>query len=85
LVHIIRGPIVECVHRGHVASGITTRLIAGWGNRLADPAAQRDEDDAGPAACGKRCGRCGGPVGGQRLALACASHKGAAIHTDMVT
>jgi hypothetical protein len=79
-------PLVECVHRGHVAIWHhDTGLIAGWGDtRRHDPAAERHEDDAGPAACGKRRGRCGGPVGGPpRAGLRLAP--GAAIHTDMVT
>ena len=86
LVRIIRGPLVECVHRGHVAvwhhdSG----LIAGWGN-TGDSILPRSAMkmmqalplvESGAADAAGLCDR--------RLALACASHKGAAIHTDMVT
>jgi L-asparaginase II len=87
LVRIIRDPLVECVHRGHVAIWHhDIGLIAGWGDTGGTILPRSaDQDDPGPAACGKRRGGCGRPVGGQRLALACASHQGAAIHTDMVS
>jgi L-asparaginase II len=86
LVRIIREPLVECVHRGHVAVWHhDTGLIAGWGDvsgRILPRSAMKMmqalplvESGAADAA----------GLSEVRLALSCASHKGAAIHTDMVT
>jgi hypothetical protein len=86
LVRIIRDPLVECVHRGHVAIWHhDIGLVAGWGDsggRILPRSAVKMvqalplvESGAADAA----------GLSEVRLALACASHRGAAIHTDMVS
>jgi len=86
LLHIIRDPLVECTHRGHVAVWRHgDGLVAGWGDvtgRILPRSAMKMmqalplvESGAADAA----------GLSEVRLALACASHQGAAIHTETVT
>ena len=85
LIEVWRGDLMECVHRGHVVvAGADGEIVQSWG----DPAAviyprsafkmiqalPLIESGAADAA-GLRA---------DQLALACASHQGAAIHTDRV-
>lgn len=86
LVRIIREPLVECVHRGRVAvwhhdSG----LIASWGDVDARilPRSAIKMMQALPLVESGAADAAG--LSDTRLALACASHQGAAIHTDTVT
>lgn len=86
LVRIVRTPMVECVHRGHIAiwrhgSG----LVASWGDPKTDilPRSAMKMMQALPLVESGAAEAAG--LSDKRLALACASHQGAAIHTDMVT
>jgi L-asparaginase II len=86
LVRIIRDPLVECVHRGHVAIWHhDTGLIAGWGDtrRHMLPRSAMKMIQALPLVESGAADAVG--LSEVRLALACASHQGAAIHTDTVT
>jgi L-asparaginase II len=86
LVHIIRDPLVECVHRGHVAVWhYDSGLIAEWGDIGAPilPRSAMKMMQALPLVESGAADAAG--LSEVRLALSCASHKGAAIHTDMVT
>jgi L-asparaginase II len=86
LVEIVRNPMVESRHRGHVAIWHhEVGLIGAWGNpetRILPRSAIKMiqalplvESGAADAA----------GLSDAHLALACASHKGAALHTDLVT
>lgn len=86
LVRIIRHPVVECLHRGHVAVWHhDAGLIAGWGDVTADilPRSAIKMMQALPLVESGAADAAGLPEA--RLALACASHHGAAIHTETVT
>lgn len=86
LVRIIRHPLVECLHRGHVAVWHhDAGLIAGWGDVTKDilPRSAMKMMQALPLLESGAAGAAG--LTDMRLALACASHSGAAIHTDTVT
>ncbi|ABD53183.1 asparaginase [Jannaschia sp. CCS1] len=86
LVEVHRGPILECKHRGHVAIWRHGEgLIAGLG---------ATEDRILPRSSSKMIQALPLVESGaadavsltpEHLALACASHQGAAIHTDRVT
>lgn len=85
LVHIIRGPVVECIHRGHVAvwhhdSG----LLASWGmpGKAILPRSACKMMQALPLVESGAADAAG--LSSRHLALACASHQGAAIHTGLV-
>jgi L-asparaginase II len=86
LVEVWRGPLRECVHRGHaVVMDHRGNMVESWGNpdfvtfpRSSSKMLQAlalVESGAADAA----------GLGSEQLALACASHKGAHIHTDGVT
>ncbi|WP_425450818.1 asparaginase [Pseudoroseicyclus aestuarii] len=85
LVEVLRGGAVESVHRGHVAVWGPGGMIAGWGDPEAVifprssckmiQALPLIESGAADAA----------RLTPEHLALACASHQGARIHTDRVT
>lgn len=86
LVRIIRNPLVECVHRGHVAVWHHDGgLVAAWGDVTARilPRSAIKMMQALPLVESGAADAAG--LSDIRLALSCASHKGAAIHTDMVT
>ena len=78
LVEIWRGEFLECVHRGHAAiAGPDGELIEAWGDPGLTilPRSSCKMIQALPLA------ESGIETAPERLALACASHQGAAIHT----
>lgn len=83
LVEIWRGDLLECVHRGHaVVSDDTGQIVESWG----DPGAviyPRSSAKMIQALPLLESGA-GAHLTEEQLALACASHNGAAIHTDRV-
>lgn len=83
LVEIWRGDLLECVHRGHaVVSDDTGQIVESWG----DPGAviyPRSSAKMIQALPLLESGA-GAHLTKEQLALACASHNGAAIHTDRV-
>jgi L-asparaginase II len=86
LLEIVRGPLVESVHRGHVAVWHrTSGLIGAWGDpdALILPRSAIKMIQALPLVESGAADRAG--LSDRQLALACASHQGAAIHTDLVT
>lgn len=86
LVRVLRDPMVESVHRGHVAIWRHGEgLVAAWGapeTRIL-PRSAIKMIQALPLVESGAAERAG--LGDRHLALACASHEGAAIHTDLVT
>lgn len=83
LVEIWRGALLECVHQGHaVVCDDTGQIVQAWG----DPAAviyPRSSSKMLQALPLLESGA-GENLTDEQLALACASHNGAAIHTDRV-
>ena len=86
MIEIWRGDILECQHRGHaVISDAAGHVIASWGNpdQVILPRSSCKMLQALPlveSGAAKSAG-----LGTEQLALSCASHQGAAIHTDRVT
>ena len=79
LVEVWRGPFLECVHRGHAAvAGPDGELIEAWG----DPALTVLPRSACKMIQALPLAERGVEDAPGRLALACASHEGAAIHTS---
>ncbi|GAB5447139.1 asparaginase [Gymnodinialimonas sp.] len=86
LVEVHRGPILECTHRGSVAIWHHEEgLIAGMGDVDARilPRSSSKMIQALPLVESGAADAFG--LTPEHLALACASHQGAAIHTDRVT
>lgn len=86
LVEVHRGPILECRHRGSVAVWRHGEgLIAGLGDTQARilPRSSSKMIQALPLVESGAADAFG--LTPEHLALACASHQGAAIHTDRVT
>lgn len=82
LVEVWRGEFLECVHQGHaVVMGPDGQVEAAWGDPdlVMFPRSSCKMVQALPLV------RSGAQLSTEQLALACASHKGAAIHTDRVT
>jgi L-asparaginase II len=83
LVEVWRGDLLECVHRGHaVVCDDTGQIVHAWG----DPTAMiypRSSSKMIQALPLLESGA-GANLTDEQLALACASHNGAAIHTDRV-
>ncbi|MFO8126483.1 asparaginase [Yoonia sp.] len=83
LVEVWRGDLLECVHQGHaVVCDDTGQIIESWG----DPGAviyPRSSSKMIQALPLLESGA-GAQLSQEQLALACASHNGAAIHTDRV-
>lgn len=83
LVEIWRGDLIECVHAGHaVVCDDSGQIVESWG----DPAAliyPRSSSKMIQALPLLESGA-GAALSTEQLALACASHQGAAIHTDRV-
>lgn len=85
LVEIWRADFLECKHHGHaVISDASGNIIASWGDPDAVilPRSSSKMLQALPlieSGAAKAAG-----LGTEQLALSCASHKGAAIHTDRV-
>ncbi|MEX3017245.1 asparaginase [Gymnodinialimonas hymeniacidonis] len=86
LVEVHRGPIRECVHRGHaVIWHNDAGMIGAWGNADAYvlPRSSAKMIQALPLIESGAADTVG--LTPEQLALACASHNGAATHTDRVT
>lgn len=86
LVEVHRGPIRECIHRGHVAIWhADAGLIGAWGDANAHvlPRSSAKMIQALPLVESGAADAAG--LTPEHLALSCASHNGAAIHTDRVT
>lgn len=86
LVEVHRNPILECTHRGHVAIWRHGEgLIAGIGDTEARilPRSSSKMIQALPLVESGAADAIG--LTPEHLALSCASHQGAAIHTDRVT
>lgn len=86
MLEVHRGPILECTHRGSVAIWRHGEgLIAGLGDTEARilPRSSSKMIQALPLVESGAADAFG--LSPEHLALACASHKGAAIHTDRVT
>jgi L-asparaginase II len=86
LVEIVRHPLAESVHRGHVAIWRHGEgLIGAWGDPATRilPRSAIKMIQALPLVESGAADRAG--LTDRQLALACASHEGAAIHTDLVT
>ncbi|QDL91747.1 asparaginase [Paroceanicella profunda] len=85
LVEITRGPFVEGTHRGHaVVCDARGSVLAAWGDpeRITLPRSSVKILQAMPLVESGAADTAG--LGTEQLALACASHNGAAIHTDRV-
>ena len=86
VAEVWRGAYLECVHRGHIAICNTNGdLLAGWGDPTAGvlPRSSCKMLQALPlveSGAAKRFW-----LGSEQLALSCASHKGAFIHTKRVS
>lgn len=85
MVEVWRGPILESVHHGHaVVCNAQGEIIEGWG----DPDKAVLSRSASKMIQALPLVRSGAAdafgLTPQHLALACSSHKGMAIHTDMV-
>lgn len=85
MVEIWRGSLVECVHAGHaVVADAAGNIVRSWGDSeaLIYPRSSCKMVQALPLITSGAAARHG--LKSQQLALACASHNGAAIHTDPV-
>ncbi len=85
LVELWRGEILECVHRAHaVVCGPDGEVVEAWGDprALIFPRSSAKMIQALPLVESGAADAFGLPS--DRLALACASHRGAAIHTERV-
>ncbi|MBL4807052.1 MAG: asparaginase [Rhodobacteraceae bacterium] len=86
LVELVRGDLVESVHRGHVVICDTSGdILAAWGDPKAViyPRSSCKMLQALPLVESGAAAQAG--LGVNHLAFACASHKAAAIHTDLAT
>ena len=85
LVEVWRGDLMECVHQGHVVvAGADGEIVQSWGDPAAViyPRSAFKMIQALPLIESGAADAVGLRV--DQLALACASHQGAAIHTDRV-
>ncbi|WP_108815617.1 asparaginase [Loktanella sp. Alg231-35] len=83
LVEVWRGDLLECVHQGHaVVCDDTGQIVQAWGDpaKVIYPRSSCKMVQALPLL---ESGA-GAHLTDEQLALACASHQGAAIHTDRV-
>jgi L-asparaginase II len=86
MAEIWRGPFMESVHRGHaVVCDDSGQIVHAWGDPQAVilPRSSAKMIQALPLIESGAADAYG--LGTEHLALACASHNGAAIHTDRVT
>ncbi len=86
LVELIRGGMVESVHRGHiVVCDSAGDILAAWGDPSAViyPRSACKMIQALPLVESGAAAASG--LGQQHLALACASHQGAMVHSDLAT
>ncbi len=82
---IWRGPFLESVHSGHaVTCDDTGQIVQSWGDPglIVLPRSSSKMIQALPLVQSGAADKAG--LGTEQLALACASHQGAAIHTDRV-
>lgn len=85
LIEVWRGDLMECVHRGHiVVAGADGGIVQAWGDpdALIYPRSAFKMIQALPLIESGAADALG--LRDDQLALACASHQGAAIHTDRV-
>ncbi len=85
LIEVWRGDLVECVHQGHiVVAGADGEIVQSWGDPAAViyPRSAFKMIQALPLIESGAADAFGLRV--DQLALSCASHQGAAIHTDRV-
>lgn len=85
LIEVWRGDLVECVHQGHiVVAGADGEIVQAWGDPAAViyPRSAFKMIQALPLIESGAADAFGLRV--DQLALSCASHQGAAIHTDRV-
>lgn len=85
MAEVWRGPFLECVHRGRaVVCDSSGEVVASWGNpeSVVLPRSSSKMLQALPLLESGAAARFG--LGQEQLALACASHQGAHIHTDRV-
>lgn len=85
LAEIWRGPFLESVHKGHaVICDAGGDIVRAWGDpqALIYPRSAAKMIQALPLLTSGAADKYG--LSGEQLALACASHTGAAIHTDRV-
>ena len=86
LVDVWRGDLLESTHWGHaVVCDDTGQIVASWGDpdAVIYPRSSSKMIQALPLITSGAAARFG--LGPEHLALACASHNGAAIHADRVT
>lgn len=86
LAEVWRGPFMESVHRGHaVVCDDSGKIVHAWGDpqTVILPRSSAKMIQALPLIESGAADAHG--LGTEHLALACASHNGAAIHTDRVT
>ena len=82
---IWRGPFLESVHEGHaVICDASGQIVEAWGDpeKVILPRSSSKMIQALPLITSGAADKAG--LGTEQLALACASHNGAAIHTDRV-
>ncbi|WP_137701324.1 asparaginase [Marimonas lutisalis] len=85
MAEVWRGPIRECVHMGHaVICGPDGEIVEAWGDPglVVLPRSSSKMIQALPLVESGAAAAAG--LGPEQLALACASHNGAAIHVDRV-
>jgi len=85
LVEIWRGDFLECIHRGHVVvSDASGNILAQWGNpdQIILPRSSSKMLQALPLVESGAARAAG--LTSEQLALSCASHQGAAIHSERV-
>ncbi|MEX0318063.1 MAG: asparaginase [Ruegeria sp.] len=86
MTEVWRGPFLESIHLGHaVICDDTGQIVRSWGdpNALIYPRSSCKMVQALPLVTSGAAAKYG--LGPEHLALACASHSGAAIHTDRVS
>lgn len=86
MAEVTRGPFVESVHRGHaVVVDAAGEVVRAWGDPELEmlPRSSCKMIQALPLVESGAADAAG--LGTRHLALSCASHNGAAIHTDLVT
>lgn len=86
LVEIWRGPVLECIHAGHaVVCDDTGQIVHAWGDpdTVILPRSSIKMIQGLPLITSGAADKVG--LTTEQLALACASHNGAAIHTDRVS
>ncbi len=86
MTEVWRGPLLESLHLGHaVICDDTGQVVQSWGdpNATIYPRSSAKMIQALPLITSGAAAKYG--LGTEHLALACASHSGAAIHTDRVT